>query len=261
MTEHCSIIDSHAHLDFDVFDAQRAQLFQQMAQEGVNNLVLPGVSSLHWEKQLKVAIDYHCPFALGLHPWYLTPENSVNDVDALKRLLEKNKLNTRLVALGECGLDKRCQTDWQLQLKVFHQQIALAKDYDLPLMLHAVKSDGEMLPILKSIKHQKTGVIHGFSGAPEVAKAYFALGYKLGIGPLLLNSNAKKLRKTVHELPLNAFVIETDMSREASKKTPLSTNIAHILHSIINEMAKIHKKSPVLISKQIYANTCKLYNI
>ncbi|WP_299007940.1 TatD family hydrolase [uncultured Shewanella sp.] len=261
MIEDCSIIDSHAHLDFDVFDAHRAKLFHQMRQEGVNTLVLPGVSSLHWEKQLKVATEYHCPFALGLHPWYLTAENSENDVGALKGLLEAHKLNLRLVALGECGLDKRCQTDWQLQLRVFHQQIALAKEYDLPLMLHSVKSDGEMLAILRSVRHQKTGVIHGFSGAPEVAKAYFALDYKLGIGPLLLNSNAKKLRKTVQELPLNAFVIETDMSREASKKTPFSTNIAHILHSIIDEMAKIHKKSPVLISKQLRINTCELYNI
>ncbi|WP_298774896.1 TatD family hydrolase [uncultured Shewanella sp.] len=261
MSKHYSLIDSHIHLDFDVFDEHRAQLFQQMHQEGLSNIVIAGVSSLHWEKQLKVANDYHCFFALGLHPWYLTFENSVSDLEALEQLLDRNKLNNRLVALGECGLDKRCQTDWQLQLRVFHQQIALAKDYDLPLMLHSVKSDGEMLSILKSVKHQNTGVIHGFSGAPEVAKAYFALGYKLGIGPLLLNSNAKKLRKTVHELPLNAFVIETDLSQEASIKLPYSTNIAHILHSIIIEMAKIHKKSPVLISKQIYRNTCKLYNI
>ncbi|WP_299495480.1 TatD family hydrolase [uncultured Shewanella sp.] len=260
MSESYSIIDSHAHLDFDVFDPYRARLFEQMRQAGVSTAVLPGVSSLHWEKQLQVASDFHCPFALGLHPWYLH-HDSDKDVEKLTQLLETNKHNKQLVALGECGLDKRCQTDWQLQLRVFHQQIALAKAYDLPLMLHSVNAAGEMLSILKSIKHQKAGVIHGFSGAPEVAKAYVELGFAIGIGPLLLNSHVKKLQKTVHELPLNAFVIETDLSQEASKKSPYGTNIAQILHLVVDEIAKIHKKSSVLILKQIYVNTCNLYNI
>lgn len=255
-----SIIDTHVHLDFDVFDKQRAHLFKQMKEGGVNTAVLPGVSSSHWKKQLKVATEYDCPFALGLHPWFLG-DNHNKEVSELEQLLENNKRNTRLVALGECGLDKRCQTDWQQQLEVFHAQINLAEQYTLPLMLHVVRAHDEMLSILRRVKPKRAGVIHGFSGAPELAKAYVQLGFKIGIGPLLLNANAKKLQKTVNELPLNAFVIETDLSQEPSKKPPESTNIAHILHLIIDEIAKMHKKSSVLISKQVLENSNELYNL
>ncbi|MCL1124703.1 TatD family hydrolase [Shewanella surugensis] len=260
MSAQYSIIDTHVHLDFDDFDDHRAYLFKQMRAGGVNTAVLPGVSPVNWQKQIQIATEYDCLFALGFHPWYLS-DHIGKDLDALSRILEKNKNNNKLVALGECGLDKLCQTPWQKQLEAFHGQISLADHYALPLMLHVVKSHGEVLSNLRSFKPKKAGVIHGFSGAPELAKAYYALGFKIGIGPLLLNANAKKLQKTVNELPLNAFVIETDLSQEPSKKPLESTNIARILHLIIDKMAKMHKKSGVLVSKQMLANSIELYNL
>jgi TatD DNase family protein len=254
------LIDSHAHLDFAEFDHDRAELFQKMKEQGITQVVIPGVSEDKWLNQLDIANTYNCPFALGVHPWFchsMTEQTLPN----LRQLLLSLHQQQKLVAIGECGLDRLHKSNFTTQLSVFRAHISLAQEFDLPLIIHCVKCHEEMLQLLKIANNAKKGVIHGFYGGPELAMRYVNLGYKLGIGGLLLNDNAKKLQQTVAQLPLSSFVLETDspamkpLSSENDRNTPL------ILPLLLKKMASLQKKTSVLISEQLYLNVTQLFDL
>nr|WP_275974111.1 TatD family hydrolase [Shewanella pneumatophori] len=262
MSNPLPIIDSHAHLDFPEFDIDRAELFAQMRLAGINNVVLPGVSALHWRNQLKVAEQYQCLYALGIHPWYCGHAADIDSgLKSLRTLLLTYKDNSQLVAIGECGLDKLHKSDFDTQLKVFTAQIELAAEFELPLIIHAVKAHEEVIKLLKILKPSKKGVIHGFYGGPELASQYVNLGYKVGVGGLLLNDNAPKLQQTVAQLPLDSFVLETDSPAMTPKNSQNRRNTPLILPDILQKMADLQKKSAVLISEQMFSNVTQLFDL
>ncbi|GIU26619.1 TatD family hydrolase [Shewanella sp. MBTL60-007] len=255
-----AIIDSHAHLDFPEFDLDRGSLYAQMHSLGISQVVIPGVSADKWQNQIAIAKRYGSYFSLGVHPWYC--ENaSAKDMTDLKSLLEAHKDDASLVGVGECGLDKLHKSNFTTQMKLFKAQICLAKEFDLPLIIHCVKAHEETLNLLKSEAPRRKGVIHGFYGGPQLAMGYVKLGYKLGIGGLLLNDNAPKLQQTVAELPLESFIVETDSPAMAPKNRQNIRNSPLILPEILKKMANLQKKSPVLISEQMFSNVTQLFDL
>ncbi|MCL1050956.1 TatD family hydrolase [Shewanella abyssi] len=254
------LIDSHAHLDFQEFDHDRAELFQKMREQGITQVVIPGVSEQKWSNQLRIAKAYNCPFALGVHPWFchsMTEQTLPN----LRQLLLSVRQPQKLVAIGECGLDKLHKSNFTTQLAVFKAQITLAEEFDLPLIIHCVKSHEEMLCLLKNAQNAKKGVIHGFYGGPELALRYVNLGYKLGIGGLLLNDGAKKLQQTVAQLPVSAFVLETDSPAMSPRSSGNVRNSPLILPLLLRKVASLQKKTNVLISEQLYLNVTQLFDL
>jgi TatD DNase family protein len=255
------MIDSHAHLDFDDFDRDRAQLFDEMKRQGISSVILPGVSSRHWQKQLTIAAQYDCYYALGIHPWFC-PDDIDTEVAALAQLIERNRKDNKFVAVGECGLDKRHkQSAFSTQVALLERQLQLAINHQLPVILHSVRAHNELLSLLKRYPNPKGGVIHGFYGGPELAKAYLALGYKLGVGGLIMDSKAKKLRETVAKLSLDSFVIETD----SPNMTPISVlnprNSPLNLPSFVCEIAFLQNKSTVSILEQLDVNVVQLFEL
>ncbi|ABZ77686.1 TatD-related deoxyribonuclease [Shewanella halifaxensis HAW-EB4] len=254
------IIDSHAHIDFPVFDDDRAALFENMHAVGIDKVLIPGVCPLQWQKQIAVARQYNCLYSLGIHPWYCETA-TVKNIEDLRDLLIRYKDDSQLVAVGECGLDKLHKSNFITQMNLFRVQVSLAKEFDLPLIIHVVKAHEEILKCLKSEKPSRKGVIHGFYGGPQLALQYVNLGYKLGIGGLLLNDNAPKLQQTVAELPVDSFVLETDSPAMAPKNGQNSYNTPLLLPDILNKMAHLQKKSSVLISEQMFSNVTQLFDL
>ncbi|MCE9686398.1 TatD family hydrolase [Shewanella sp. AS16] len=254
------MIDTHAHLDFSEFDPDRAAVFAAMAAVGVTGAIIPGVSPRHWDKQVAVAAEFDCYFALGIHPWHCPPalEPAMSELEAL---VNRHLGNKRLVAIGECGLDKRHSQPWPLQVAYVQAQLDLAKRTDLPLILHVVKAHGEMLALLKASRPARGGVVHAFSAGPEVAHEYIKLGFKLGVGGLVVNPNAKKLHKTLAEMPLSAFVLETDSPAMTPITSAVSRNDPTNLVQFVDEIAQIRKKTNVLISEQLQVNARQLFDL
>ncbi len=124
---------------------------------------------------------------------------------------------------------------------MLEHQLALAKSLNLPVILHAVKAHSELIALLKMFKLARGGVIHGFYGSLEVAQEYVKLGYKLGIGGLILNKDAKKLKTCVTNISLNSLIIETDSPAMSPKDLAETRNTPLILPSIIEEIAKLQK--------------------
>ena len=254
------MIDSHAHMDFPEFDQDRDELFEKMHQNGISNVLIPGVSPEHWKKQLSIASKYDSPYALGVHPWYVT-EDYATQIARLKRLVNQNKAHKKLVAIGECGLDKIKSVNWEFQLLGFEAQVQLAVEHQLPIIIHSVRAHPHVLAILQKYKPERGGIIHAFYGSIEVAKQFIALGFKLGIGGLLLNDNASKLQVTVKKLPINAMVVETDSPSMLPKNSDENRNTPLLINEIVTKIADLHAKPAVLVCEQLMGSYCQVVDI
>ncbi|GIU43591.1 hydrolase TatD family protein [Shewanella sairae] len=255
-----TMIDSHAHLDFADFDTDRGQLLQQMHRSGISNVIIPSVSEAQWDNQISIALQHNCFYALGIHPWHCE-EASKTTLATLRQMLQKYAGKQGLVAVGECGLDKLHKSNFATQMILFEGQIALAKEFDLPLIIHAVRAHEDVLRCLNNQDVRRKGVIHGFYGGPQLAAQYVKLGYKLGVGGLLLNDNAPKLQQTVAELPLESFILETDSPAMTPKNSLNSRNTPLILPEVLQKMADLQKKSTVLVSEQMFYNVAQLFDL
>lgn len=144
-------------------------------------------------------------YSLGLHPWYLKEETLTNDLQLLADQCQVEKC----VAIGECGLDKICATDFNLQLAAFRQQVDLSECYGKPLIVHAVKASNEILEVRKQRKAKQAWVIHGFNGNGQTATQLIKAGCYLSFGSALVNPNSRA-SQTLLELDLEQIFFETD---------------------------------------------------
>ncbi|WP_445777939.1 TatD family hydrolase [Shewanella sp.] len=253
------MIDTHAHLDMTEFDPDRDELVAEMSKQGISSAIIPGVAADKWQQQLDIADKYQWYFALGIHPWYV-PDDIDRAIVLLDAMLQQYRENKRLVAVGECGLDKL--HSWSnKQLLLLEKQLHLAQTYQLPVILHAVKAHQELIHLLKRCRLERGGVIHGFYGNRQIAEQYIALGFKLGVGGLLLNPSAKKLRQTVTELPLEHFLLETDSPSMSPFDQANSRNTPLILNRIVSEISFLKKNDTVCILEQLNKNAVQLFEL
>ncbi len=199
--------DSHCHFDFSAFANVREKEWQIAQHLGVQRLLIPAIS---YQQALTLA-DFCASkpwhYAYGLHPYFLT-EHQKQDIERLSKLCQQHKP----LAIGECGLDFRNTNELQKkqQWYFFEAQIELAKQHQLPLIIHAVKTHQQIISTLKNKQFNYGGIIHGFSGNLEQAKNYLALNFKLGIGGLIGKNNNWRLQQLIQSLPVDAFMLETD---------------------------------------------------
>ena len=143
-------------------------------------------------------------YSIGIHPWHIDENRVETD---LKIIEEKLQLDNCL-ALGECGLDKRIETPFEIQISVFEKQIVLAKKYNKPLILHCVSAYQEVIEIKKRLQIEVPMIIHGFSKNNQVAKSLLENGFYLSFGKYLLRN--PELETVFKQVPNNQFFLETD---------------------------------------------------
>ncbi|NKF49717.1 TatD family hydrolase [Shewanella sp. WXL01] len=253
------MFDTHAHYDFNDFDPWRAQLFDELSKQGVNKVLIPGVSLSRSVKQISVAKQFDCYYALGMHPWYL-PKDISQSLVKLDNLLSEQRGDASLVALGECGLDKLVD-GFDKQVELFEGQLALAHQYELPVILHCVRAHEEVLARLKQQNLAKAGVVHGFYGSTELAKRYISLGYKLGIGGLLLRDNAKKLQEAVAHIPLEHMVVETDNVKFTVQDASDFPAYCQKIQKITTKIANLQNLPTVFVVEQLVRNSLQLLEV
>lgn len=208
----CLWSDTHCHFDFEFFSEHRELHWMLAQSHGIKRLLIPGIS--YEQSSLLESFCAHKPwyFAYGLHPYFLA-DHKEGHIDMLYELVQM----TRPIAIGECGLDfnisKQARDEdahRKAQQQYFNEQIQLAKQFKLPLILHSVKAHHAVLEALKSNQFDCGGVVHGFSGSLEQAKGYASLNIKLGIGGLIAKTNNYRLKEIVRALTASAFLLETD---------------------------------------------------
>ena len=202
-------IDTHCHLDAAEFAPDRDEVRAAARAAGVAHLVIPAVERAHWQEVVQLAHRHGDSYALGIHPLY-TPRADESDIGTLREMLARQRSDPHLVAVGEIGLDFFVPgLDAERQIWFYEQQIKLAREFELPVILHVRKSSDRLL---KTLRQHKVvgGIAHAFNGSAQQAQAFMDLGFKLGFGGAVTYDRALKLREMAASLPLNALVMETD---------------------------------------------------
>lgn len=200
------LIDTHCHLDVAEFDADRAAVLERCRAEGVTRIVVPAIDAAGWEPLLALCARGPGLYpALGLHPIYLD-RHQPGDLDTLKALVAAH----RPLAIGEIGLDYFIENlDRDRQQALFEAQLRIARDADLPVIVHVRKAHDQVLKTLRRIP-VRGGIIHAFNGSLQQGRQYLDLGFRLGFGGTLTYEGSKRIRRLAQELPLSAIVLETD---------------------------------------------------
>ncbi|WP_026705731.1 TatD family hydrolase [Flavobacterium soli] len=150
-------------------------------------------------------------FSIGIHPWYIKEEDVAEE---LKIMEEKIQLPNCL-AIGECGLDKRIDIPMELQVEVFEKQMALAKKYKMPVVLHCVAAFQELIQIKKRLKINVPMIIHGFSKNEQLAKQLLDNGFYISFGKYLIQN--PELEEVFKSIPKDRFFLETDTIEKSIK--------------------------------------------
>ncbi|MBF0191181.1 MAG: TatD family hydrolase [Magnetococcales bacterium] len=199
------MIDTHCHLDFPHFDADRAAVWQRAQAVGVVGGVVPGVCLRDFGR----VVALRGPgmwIALGLHPGFLAD----HPPDALAQL-ESWLRRDRPVAVGEIGLDHLLSPETHArQLSLLEDQLRLAADFRLPVVLHVRRAHDMMVSVLRRISFRQGGIVHAFGGSLQQAEAYVKLGFCLGIGGVVTYERSRRIRQVAAALPEEALVVETD---------------------------------------------------
>ena len=202
-------IDTHCHLDAADFDADRDAVVAAARAAGVTTIVLPAVDAGNFARVRELAHRHRLAYALGIHPM-CTAAAGEADLAALRAALEANRADPRLVAVGEIGLDHFVAgLDREHQAGIFAFQLALAREFDLPVLLHVRRAIDSVLKQLRA-RPVRGGIAHAFNGSEQQAGAFIELGFKLGFGGALTFDRALRIRRVAAAVPLEAIVMETD---------------------------------------------------
>ncbi|MCF6236858.1 MAG: TatD family hydrolase [Gammaproteobacteria bacterium] len=200
------LIDTHCHLDLPIFSSDRQKIIKRCQQLGIKKIIVPGIDAKGWANLLNICHSEPSLFpALGLHPAFLK-QHHPSDIQKLEQLIDQVKP----VAIGEIGLDYYLKELDQTQQKIlFEAQLNIAKNTNLPVLLHVRKAHDTVLAILRRIR-VVGGIAHAFNGSLQQAKQYIDLGFMLGFGGALTYQRTTRLRTLARLLPLDAIVLETD---------------------------------------------------
>lgn len=208
------LIDTHCHLDAGVFATDLNSIMQNAFSVGVQAIVVPAVDVGNFSKVKELAQkDSRVFYALGIHPMYVD-SSSEADLDILHDYLAANIDDPQLVAIGEIGLDfylpeLKNQASMAKQEKFYVKQLGFAKEFNLPVLLHVRKSHDILLKHLRR-NSDINGIAHAFNGSFQQAQQFLDLGFKLGVGGAMTFARARQIRRLITQLPMSAFVLETD---------------------------------------------------
>lgn len=201
------LIDSHCHLDADAFDHDRAAVVAAARRAGVLAQVLPATHAAGWDRlrRLCATPDDGLHPAYGLHPMFLAVHRE-GDLAALRDWADMH----RPVAIGECGLDFFVEgLDADAQRRFFDGQLRLARDLDLPVIVHARRAVDAVLSAFRRIGGLR-GVVHSFSGSAQQARQLWDMGFLVGLGGPVTYPRAARLRRLAATMPLEFLLLETD---------------------------------------------------
>ena len=249
------LFDSHCHLDAPPFDPDRPAVVARARAAGVTRQLVPAVDRAGWEKlrDLCAADDGLLP-AYGLHPMYLD-QHQPGHLDDLARWLA----DERPAAVGECGLDHFVpDLDPETQRYYFLGQLALARDFDLPVVLQARRAVDEVITALRRTGGLR-GVVHSWSGSEEQARQLFDLGFHLGIGGPVTFERAQRLRRTVATMPIEWLLLETDAPDQPGVDHRGARNEPAYLPEVLAVVAALRGESPGQVAAATTANAARLF--
>jgi len=251
------LVDTHAHLDDRSFDADRGEMFDRASQVGVRRWIVPAIDRGNWE-----AIEVLCAAregafpAYGLHPLLIDAHRDEH-LDELPAWLDGHGA----IAVGEIGLDFYVEgLDRVRQREVFARQLDIAKEHDLPVIVHARRAFEETIHTLRRIGGLR-GVVHSFSGSEEQARQLVDLGFHLGIGGPVTYEGANRIRRVVAGMPLEWLLLETDAPDQPCAHRRGIRNEPAFMTDVLETIASLRDVSAEDIAAATTANAMKLFKL
>ena len=248
------IFDTHAHYDDERFDDVRNELLETMHQNGVGGIVTCGCDKESSKSALSLAERYPYVYAaVGIHPCNIDSGTTIHEI---RQLASQNKC----VAIGEIGLDYYWEPEKkEEQIEIFEKQIILAKELDLPILVHDREAHEDTLKIL--LKHRPKGVVHCFSGSVQTAKQLTDIGMYIGVGGVVTFKNARKLPEVVAAIPDDKLLLETDCPYLAPE--PYRGKLCHsgLIALTAQKVAEIRNTSCENVLKLSFENAKNLFGI
>jgi len=252
-------IDSHAHLDDERFDEDREELINSLQENGIEAVLNPGADLKTSRAGVALADKY--PFiyaAVGCHPH----DSKFMDDDTMNifRELAKNK---KVLGIGEIGLDYYYDnSDRETQKIWFREQIRLAKELDLPYIVHDRDAHEDIIRIMKEEYHSGTrGVLHCYSGSVEMAREFMKLGFYISLGGPVTFKKAKTPKMVAKEVPLERLLIETDSPYLAPEPFRGKRNEPKLVKCVAEEIAGIREVTVSEIAEKTKENFKRLFNL
>ena len=251
------LVDTHSHFDVDAFDADRDAALARAADAGIVAQVVPAIDAAGWPKLRDVcAAESGLHAAYGLHPIYL-PWHRHEHLDWLRTWLETEPC----VAVGEIGLDYYVEDlDQTEQQHYFEAQLKLARDFDLPVVVHARRAFDAVTATLRRFM-PLPGVVHSFAGSEEQASQLYKLGFMLGIGGPVTYERAQRLRRIVAAMPIEHLLLETDSPDQPDSQWRGQRNEPARMTQVLDAIAGLRDEDPALIAEATTANAERLFGI
>lgn len=251
------LVDSHVHLDDERLRPDRQEVINSARTNRIAAQIVPAVSAQHWPR-LKVLCDnYEDVYACyGLHPCFY-----VEHTDEHLRDLALWLGRESAVGVGECGLDyAMAGADKAQQQHLFSAQLALAREFNLPTVIHAVKAVEDVIRMIRASGHY-CGMVHSFNGSIQQASRLIDLGYMLSFGGAVTYPRAKKLRAMVSQLPLDSLLLETDAPDQAPISHQGQRNETAYLVDIWQAVSELRPEDPHTIAEATTANARRLFGL
>lgn len=232
------MLDAHNHLHFEEFDDDREEVVDRAIAAGLSGMVLADYDSSRRELSANLASRPGIWTTAGLHPWAL---RELDDDGIDHELAGLRDLDwSPFCGLGELGLDRAIDVPWETQRRVFCEQLGLACDLNLPIVVHCVRANDELAAILeKEGVPGRGGMVHSFWGSTEQARRLVDLGLCLSIGTQLTKSQPDKMKQALNESGLDRLIIETDAPSRPPAQKDESRNEPGYLPCVVESLALV----------------------
>lgn len=250
------LVDSHAHLDTEYFKEDQDEVIKRAKAGGVDNIITVGVDLKSSLEAVNMTYKYEGIYAaVGFHPHNA---KIVNDGD-MENLINK-ALDSKVVAWGEIGLDFfKNYSPPDVQMKLFRQQLRIALELDLPVIIHDRDAHEQVLSVIKEYKVR--GVIHCFSGDLDLAKKFIEMGFYISIPATVTYKKASKIRKVVSHIPLDYILVETDSPFLPPHQKRGERNEPLFVKYVAQEISLIKGVDFELVAEVTTNNAKRLFNI
>jgi TatD DNase family protein len=249
-------VDTHAHLDDDAFAGEVDAVIARAAAAGVARIVNIGYRPAIWRSTIELARTHAAiRFTLGLHP-----NHADEDADPIWHELRRLINETRPIAIGEIGLDYF--RDYALkatQLRVFDRQLALADEFQLPVVIHQREAEEDLRAVLRERGGRVPWILHSFDGSRDLADEALAAGCYLGVGGLMTRAGSTGLREILKNIPLDRILLETDAPYLVPRGVKNRRNEPANIPLIARALAALHERPIDEIARRTTANAERVF--
>jgi TatD DNase family protein len=254
------LIDTHAHIDDEKFDLDREEVLKNAKDNGIELIINPGADEESSRRAVALSEKNDMIYAaVGFHPH----DAKAFDTKIHGELLRQWSKKEKVVAIGEIGLDYHYDlSPRDVQQRVLIEQIKIAKEAGLPIVIHNRESMEDMMHILKeNFTPEYGGVMHSYSGSVEMAKIFLDMGFYLSISGTVTFKNARKLPEVVAMMPLNRLLVETDSPYLTPTPNRGKRNEPQYVRYVASTIASIRGVKEELIWEKTSENARKVFNI